>query len=94
MKRSLSLLLAVIMLIGILPFQVFADVESAELETKIEEIEEGAEEKSPLVKEDVEEDELQIGDEIKGAPLGAEPNVTLVGQWINDEGYNCQILTL
>lgn len=84
MKRSLSLLLAVIMLIGILPFQVFADVESAELETKIEEIEEGAEEKSPLVKEDVEEDELQIGDEIKGAPLGAEPNVTLVGQWIND----------
>lgn len=84
MKRSLSLLLALIMLIGILPFQVFADVESAELETKIEEIEEGAEEKSPLVKEDVEEDELQIGDEIKGAPLGAEPNVTLVGQWIND----------
>ncbi len=40
MKRSLSLLLALIMLIGILPFQVFADVESAELETKIEETEE------------------------------------------------------
>lgn len=84
MKRSLSLLLALVMLIGILPFQVFADVESAELETKIEEIEEGAEEKSPLVQEEKEEDELQIGDEIKGAPLGAEPNVTLVGQWIND----------
>lgn len=86
MKRSLSLLLALIMLIGILPFQVFADVESAELETKIEETEEGAEEKSPLVQEEKEkeEDELQIGDEIKGAPLGAEPNVTLVGQWIND----------
>lgn len=86
MKRSLSLLLALIMLIGILPFQVFADVESAELETKIEEIEEGAEEKSPLVQEEKEkeEDELQIGDEIKGAPLGAEPNVTLVGQWVNE----------
>lgn len=86
MKRSLSLLLALIMLIGILPFQVFADVESAELETKIEETEEGAEEKSPLVQEEKEkeEDELQIGEEIKGAPLGAEPNVTLVGQWIND----------
>ncbi|MFR7872027.1 S-layer homology domain-containing protein [Peptoniphilus grossensis] len=86
MKRSLSLLLALVMLIGILPFQVFADVESAELETKIEEIEEGAEEKSPLVQEEKEkeEDELQIGDEIKGAPLGAEPNVTLVGQWVNE----------
>lgn len=86
MKRSLSLLLALVMLIGILPFQVFADVESAELETKIEEIEEGAEEKRPLVQEEKEkeEDELQIGDEIKGAPLGAEPNVTLVGQWVNE----------
>ncbi|MFR6448872.1 MAG: S-layer homology domain-containing protein [Peptoniphilus grossensis] len=84
MKRSLSLLLALVMLIGILPFQVFADDESAELETKIEEIEEGAEEKSPLVQEEKEEDELQIGDDIKEAPLGAEPNVTLVGQWIKD----------
>ena len=84
MKRSLSLLLSLVMLIGILPFQVFADVESAELETKIEEIEEGAEEKSPLVQEEKEEDELQIGDDIKEAPLGAEPNVTLVGQWIKD----------
>ena len=84
MKRSLSLLLALIMLIGILPFQVFADVESAELETKVEETEERTEEKSPLVQEEKEEDELQIGDEIKGAPLGAEPNVTLVGQWIED----------
>ena len=86
MKRSLSLLLALIMLIGILPFQVFADVESAELETKIEETAEGAEEKSPLVQEEKEkeEDELQIGEEIKGAPLGADPNVTLVGQWIED----------
>ena len=84
MKRKLSLLLAVIMLVGILPFQVFADVESAELETKIEETEENSEGKSPLVQEEKEEDELQIGDEIKGAPLGAEPNVTLVGQWIND----------
>lgn len=86
MKRSLSLLLALIMLIGILPFQVFADVESAELETKIEETEERTEGKSPLVQEEKEkeEDELQIGEEIKEAPLGAEPNVTLVGQWIND----------
>lgn len=85
MKRSLSLLLALIMLIGILPFQVFADVESAELETKIEETEEGAEEKSPLVQEDVEEDELQIGDEIKGVPVG-EGEITLnrKGQWINE----------
>lgn len=84
MKRSLSLLLALIMLIGILPFQVFADVKSAELETKVEETEERTEEKSPLVQEEKEEDELQIGDEIKGAPLGAEPNVTLVGQWVNE----------
>lgn len=70
MKRSLSLLLALVMLIGILPFQVFADVESAELETKIEETEERAEEKNPLVQEDKEENELQIGDEIKGVPVG------------------------
>ena len=84
MKRSLSLLLALVMLIGILPFQVFADVESAELETKIEEIEEGAEEKSPLVQEEKEENEIQIGDEVQAEALGAEPNVTLVGQWIND----------
>ena len=59
MKRSLSLLLALVMLIGILPFQVFADVESAELETKIEEIEEGAEEKSPLVQEEKEKEEKE-----------------------------------
>lgn len=85
MKRSLSLLLALVMLIGILPFQVFADVESAELETKIEETEEGAEEKSPLVQEEKEEDELQIGDEIKGEPVG-EGEITLnrKGQWTGE----------
>ena len=85
MKRSLSLLLALVMLIGILPFQVFADVESAELETKIEEIEEGAEEKSPLSQEDREEDELQIGDEIQPEPVG-EGEITLnrKGQWTKE----------
>ena len=70
MKRKLSLLLAVIMLVGILPFQVFAGLDPAETE-RVEgktEVNEG----------------LQVGDEIQSEPVGAEPNVTLVGQWIND----------
>lgn len=85
MKRSLSLLLALIMLIGILPFQVFADVESAELETKVEETEERTEEKSPLVQEEKEEDELQIGDEVQAEPVG-EGEITLnrKGQWTDE----------
>lgn len=70
MKRKLSLFLAVIMLVGILPFQVFAGLDPAETE-RVEgkaEVNEG----------------LQVGEEIQLDPVVAEPNVTLVGQWIDD----------
>lgn len=71
MKRKLSLFLAVIMLVGILPFQVFAELNSAETERVAEktEVNEG----------------LQVGDEIKLEPVG-EGEITLnrIGQWTGE----------
>ena len=73
MKKTLSLFLAVIMIIGMMPLQALAEVTSS-TETKVESVEPAAEDK----------DALEIGDEVQPEPVREEePNVTLVGQWVD-----------
>lgn len=74
MKKTLSLILAVILIIGMMPLQALAEATSS-TETKVENVE-------PVVED---KDTLDIGEEVQPEPVGeGEPNVTLVGQWIND----------
>ena len=74
MKRSLSLILAVIMIIGMMPLQALAEATS-NTEIKVESVEPAAEDK----------DALEIGEEVQPEAVGEEePNVTLVGQWTNE----------
>lgn len=74
MKKTLSLILAVILIIGMMPLQALAEATTS-TETKVESIEPVVEDKGAL----------EIGEEVQPEPVGeGEPNVTLVGQWINE----------
>ena len=74
MKKTLSLFLAVIMIIGMMPLQALAEATSS-TETKVESVEPAVEDK----------DALEIGEEVQPEAVGeVGPNVTLVGQWAKD----------
>lgn len=74
MKKTLSLFLTVIMIIGMMPLQALAEATSS-TETKVESVEPVAEDK----------DALEIGDEVQPEAIG-EGAITLArkGQWINE----------
>lgn len=74
MKKTLSLFLAVIMIIGMMPLPALAEVTSS-TETKVESVEPVAEEK----------DALEIGDEVQPEPVG-EGAITIkrIGQWTGE----------
>lgn len=75
MKKTLSLFLAVIMIIGMMPLQALAEATSS-TETKVESVEPAVEENN---------DVLEIGDEVQPEAIG-EGAITLArkGQWINE----------
>ncbi len=74
MKKTLSLFLAIILIIGMMPLQALAEATSS-TETKVESVE-------PVVED---KDALEIGDEVQPEPVG-EGAITIkrVGQWTND----------
>nr|WP_083427758.1 S-layer homology domain-containing protein [Ezakiella massiliensis] len=122
MKRTLSILLALLMLVSLVPFHALAEnVENAEgrevveeqaqgqeekqevqeekeedkedgkvsvevtVEDKTEEVTGETEEENPVEESQEETEEIEISEEEPKEAVGApEPNVTLVGQWVND----------
>lgn len=104
MKRTLSILLALLMLVSLVPFHALAenaegrevvedqaqDQEEQEVqEENKEETQEEAEEEKPAEEEkaaeEEAEEEIEISEEEPKEAVGeGTPNVTLVGQWIND----------
>lgn len=75
MKKTLSLFLAIILIIGMMPLQALAEATSS-TETKVESVEPAVEENN---------DVLEIGDEVQPEAIG-EGAITLArkGQWINE----------
>ncbi|MFR1323859.1 MAG: hypothetical protein ACLSBL_02020 [Ezakiella massiliensis] len=104
MKRTLSIFLALLMLVSLVPFHALAenaegmeeveeqaqDQEEQEVqEENKEETQEEAEEEKPAEEEKAAEkeaeEEIEISEEEPKEAVGeGTPNVTLVGQWIND----------